>query len=130
MAFTINVNGTDHDVDVEAEISLLWVLRDVLGMTSTVGWRHGALRRLHRAYQRYADAVLHHAHRERRRFRRRHDRGDRASASRRRGSTARSFKAAIAQSSQIMSATALLASNPKPNVRLRKLPIDTSLLKS
>jgi isoquinoline 1-oxidoreductase subunit alpha len=35
MAFTINVNGTAHSVDVEADTPLLWVLRDVLGMSGT-----------------------------------------------------------------------------------------------
>jgi len=35
MAFKINVNGTAHSVDVEADTPLLWVLRDVLGMTGT-----------------------------------------------------------------------------------------------
>ena len=35
MAFTIKVNGTSHDVDVEGDTPLLWVLRDVLGMTGT-----------------------------------------------------------------------------------------------
>jgi len=35
MAFTINVNGKDHDVDVDGDTPLLWVLRDVLGMTGT-----------------------------------------------------------------------------------------------
>ena len=35
MAFTINVNGTAHSVDVEADTPLLWVLRDVLGMCGT-----------------------------------------------------------------------------------------------
>ena len=35
MAFTINVNGTMHSVDVDADTPLLWVLRDVLGMTGT-----------------------------------------------------------------------------------------------
>jgi isoquinoline 1-oxidoreductase alpha subunit len=29
----ITVNGTDHDVDVEEDMPLLWVLRDVLGIT-------------------------------------------------------------------------------------------------
>jgi isoquinoline 1-oxidoreductase alpha subunit len=32
---TINVNGTNRSVDVEADTPLLWVLRDVLGMTGT-----------------------------------------------------------------------------------------------
>jgi len=35
MAFTIKINGTDHTVDVDADTPLLWVLRDVLGMTGT-----------------------------------------------------------------------------------------------
>ena len=35
MALTINVNGTQHAVDVEGDTPLLWVLRDVLGMTGT-----------------------------------------------------------------------------------------------
>jgi len=35
MAFTINVNGTAHTVDVEDDTPLLWVLRDVLGMSGT-----------------------------------------------------------------------------------------------
>ena len=29
----ITVNGTDHEVDVENDMPLLWVLRDVLGIT-------------------------------------------------------------------------------------------------
>ena len=35
MAFTIKVNGETHDVDVDDDTPLLWVLRDVLGMTGT-----------------------------------------------------------------------------------------------
>ena len=35
MAFTIKVNGTTHSVDVDGDTPLLWVLRDVLGMTGT-----------------------------------------------------------------------------------------------
>ena len=35
MAFTIQVNGTRHTVDVDSDTPLLWVLRDVLGMTGT-----------------------------------------------------------------------------------------------
>jgi isoquinoline 1-oxidoreductase alpha subunit len=31
----LNVNGQRHDVDVEDDMPLLWVLRDVLGMTGT-----------------------------------------------------------------------------------------------
>jgi isoquinoline 1-oxidoreductase alpha subunit len=35
MAFTIKVNGNTHSVDVDGDTPLLWVLRDVLGMTGT-----------------------------------------------------------------------------------------------
>jgi isoquinoline 1-oxidoreductase alpha subunit len=35
MAFAIKVNGSRHDVDVDGDTPLLWVLRDVLGMTGT-----------------------------------------------------------------------------------------------
>ena len=35
MAFTIKVNGTEHRVDVDGDTPLLWVLRDVLGLTGT-----------------------------------------------------------------------------------------------
>src|SRR5271157_1768775 len=35
MAFTIKVNGQKHSVDVDGDTPLLWVLRDVLGMTGT-----------------------------------------------------------------------------------------------
>jgi isoquinoline 1-oxidoreductase alpha subunit len=35
MAFTVNVNGTPQTVDVDADTPLLWVLRDVLGISGT-----------------------------------------------------------------------------------------------
>jgi isoquinoline 1-oxidoreductase alpha subunit len=35
MAFPIKVNGKTHNVDVDGDTPLLWVLRDVLGMTGT-----------------------------------------------------------------------------------------------
>src|SRR6202048_3361267 len=35
MATTIMVNGVDRTVDVDGDTPLLWVLRDVLGMTGT-----------------------------------------------------------------------------------------------
>lgn len=35
MAFTITINGTARSVDVDGDTRLLWVLRDVLGMTGT-----------------------------------------------------------------------------------------------
>jgi hypothetical protein len=34
-AFTSKINGTPHEVDVDGDTPLLWVLRDVLGMTAT-----------------------------------------------------------------------------------------------
>lgn len=35
MAYTITINGDVHDVDADGDTPLLWVLRDVLGMTGT-----------------------------------------------------------------------------------------------
>ena len=35
MAFTITINGQARSVDVDGDTPLLWVLRDVLGMTGT-----------------------------------------------------------------------------------------------
>ena len=35
MAYAIKVNGSAHSVDVDGDTPLLWVLRDVLGMTGT-----------------------------------------------------------------------------------------------
>jgi isoquinoline 1-oxidoreductase alpha subunit len=35
MAFTVNVNGTPRTVDVDDDTPLLWVLRDVLGISGT-----------------------------------------------------------------------------------------------
>ena len=32
---TLNVNGRDHQVDVEPDTPLLWVLRDTIGLTGT-----------------------------------------------------------------------------------------------
>ena len=32
---TINVNGTSHQLDVEGEMPLLWVLREEIGLTGT-----------------------------------------------------------------------------------------------
>ncbi|RVU83495.1 (2Fe-2S)-binding protein [Leucothrix sargassi] len=31
----LNINGKDHDVDVEEDMPLLWVLRDEVGLTGT-----------------------------------------------------------------------------------------------
>src|ERR1700693_2097504 len=35
MAHTLTINGKGHSVDVDDDTPLLWVLRDVLGMTGT-----------------------------------------------------------------------------------------------
>jgi isoquinoline 1-oxidoreductase subunit alpha len=35
MAFTVTINGSSHSIDVDGDTPLLWVLRDVLGMTGT-----------------------------------------------------------------------------------------------
>src|ERR1700730_4905925 len=35
MAFTLKLNGAKRSVDVDGDTPLLWVLRDVLGMTGT-----------------------------------------------------------------------------------------------
>jgi isoquinoline 1-oxidoreductase subunit alpha len=35
MAFTVSINGNPRSVDVDGDTPLLWVLRDVLGMTGT-----------------------------------------------------------------------------------------------
>jgi isoquinoline 1-oxidoreductase alpha subunit len=35
MAIALKVNGVDHMVEVDPDMPLLWVLRDVLGMTGT-----------------------------------------------------------------------------------------------
>ena len=34
-ALTLNVNGAEHQVDVDPQMPLLWVLRDVLNLTGT-----------------------------------------------------------------------------------------------
>ena len=35
MAYALKINGKMHNVDVDGDTPLLWVLRDVLGMTGT-----------------------------------------------------------------------------------------------
>jgi isoquinoline 1-oxidoreductase alpha subunit len=35
MPFMLKINGANHSVDVDGDTPLLWVLRDVLGMTGT-----------------------------------------------------------------------------------------------
>jgi isoquinoline 1-oxidoreductase subunit alpha len=35
MAFTVNINGSPRSIDADGDTPLLWVLRDMLGMTGT-----------------------------------------------------------------------------------------------
>jgi isoquinoline 1-oxidoreductase subunit alpha len=35
MGFTVRINGSTHQVEAEDDTPLLWVLRDILGMTGT-----------------------------------------------------------------------------------------------
>src|SRR6266540_1032794 len=35
LTFKININGSSRSIDVDGDTALLWVLRDVLGMTGT-----------------------------------------------------------------------------------------------
>jgi isoquinoline 1-oxidoreductase alpha subunit len=35
MAFSVKINGAEHQADVDGDTPLLWVLRDVLGLTGT-----------------------------------------------------------------------------------------------
>lgn len=35
MSYAVSINGALHSVDVDGDIPLLWVLRDVIGMTGT-----------------------------------------------------------------------------------------------
>ena len=102
MVFAIKVNGKPHSVDVDGDTPLaLGAARRARHDRHEVRLRHGAVRRLHRAYRRRPHAVLRHADRQRRQFRRsprsrRSARRPRAPGSRRRGSTWRSSNAATA----------------------------------
>ena len=81
MGFTININGTPRSVDVDGDTPLLWVLRDVLGMTGT---KFGCGMALCGACTVHldgsADPLLHHDDGQRRRFEDHDDRGDRRDA--------------------------------------------------
>jgi isoquinoline 1-oxidoreductase alpha subunit len=35
MAFSLKINGTAHNIDLPADVPLLWVLRDEIGLTGT-----------------------------------------------------------------------------------------------
>ena len=34
-AYTLSINGTQHTVDAPADMPLLWVIRDIVGLTGT-----------------------------------------------------------------------------------------------
>ena len=77
MAYDLKINGERRSVDVDGDTPLLWVIRDVLGMTGTqVRMRHCTVRRLHSPYRWRACAGLPDAGRERREFSDHDDRGD------------------------------------------------------
>jgi len=120
MAFTITINGKTHSVDVDDDTPMLWVVRDVLGMTGT---KFGCGRALCGACTIHVDgkpvrscitpvsAVT----------------GKRVTTIEAIGATAAGKniqqawielevpQCGYCQSGQIMSATALLAANPKPS---------------
>ncbi len=51
MTMTLKVNGEQKSFDAPPEMPLLWVLRDIIGLTGTkVRLRSRALRRMHRSY--------------------------------------------------------------------------------
>ena len=122
MAFSLDINGRTVEVDVPADMPLLWVLRETLGLTGTkYRLRHRRLRRLHGACRRRADALLP-------RCRSRAPSGVKITTIEGiAGKPAQAVQAAwqkldvvqcgYCQSGQIMAATALLAENPKPSDR-------------
>ena len=51
------INDVSHQLDIEPDTPLLWVLRDELGLTGTkYGCGIALMRRLHRAFERRGDA--------------------------------------------------------------------------
>jgi hypothetical protein len=61
MAFTIKVNGVDRTADVDGDTPVLWVLRDVSGMTGTkFGCGMALPRRMRGASGRDVNPLLHH----------------------------------------------------------------------
>ena len=120
MAFTINVNGNTHSVDVDGDTPLLWVLRDVLGMTGT---KFGCGMALCGACTVHVDGAPTRScvtpRRQHRRIRR--SRPSRRSGRRAAGAAVQKawldrevVQCGYCQSGQIMSAAALLAGNKRP----------------
>ena len=58
MDIAVVVNGERHEVDVPMEMSLLWVIRDVIGLTGTKWLRYRLVRRLHRSIKSDVPAVV------------------------------------------------------------------------
>ena len=55
----LNVNGTTHQVDVDPNTPLLWVLRETIGLTGTkYGCGIAAMWRLHGPCRRRRDALV------------------------------------------------------------------------
>ena len=60
MSQSLNINGTVYEVDVDDDTPLLWVLRDVLGMTGTkFGCGMAALWGLYGAHERHRHTLVH-----------------------------------------------------------------------
>ena len=137
MSQSLNINGTVYEVDVDDDTPLLWVLRDVLGMTGTkfgcgmalcgactVHMNGTAIRSCMMAVGALVSAQITTIE------------GVGATAVGKRVQDAwlahEVVQCGYCQSGQIMSATALLTSNAKPDdqaKRLRSLPIDPKTLR-
>ena len=121
MAFTIRVNGSIHSVDVDGDTPLLWVLRDVLGMTGT---KFGCGRALCGACTVHLNGTATRSCitsvAKRRQATDHHDRSNRGDTGRnerfsRPGLSSEVPQCGYCQSGQIMSAAALRAKTPSPS---------------
>ena len=119
MSVTFTLNGKATTLDADPDMPLLWALREVVGSARhEVRLRHRAVWRLHRAHRRPGDALVRDAALGGRGQARHDDRRHQSKA-------AKAVQTAwiklqvpqcgYCQSGQIMSATALLEQNPKPN---------------
>ena len=120
MAYTIKVNGAERTADVDGDTPLLWVLRDVLGMTGP----NSAARRAFAAPARCSGTAIRSDPASRRSTAWALRRSRRSRRLPIRPTRAKIQKAWIdldvpqcgyCQSGQIMSASALLAGNPHPS---------------